>query len=435
MLRREWGVRAIVGVPLIVEAEIRGVMAVASTTDRPLPGDAEERLASFTELLATAYANAEAREVLRRVADEQAALRRVATLVARGTSPDAVFAAVAEEVGTLLAATELALVGRYLPDEWIQYVGAWSAVGDPGWLGARVRLGGQNVSSVVFESGQPGRVDRLDEEPSEVTALAREHGARSSVGAPIVVEGRLWGVIIVASVHEAVLPPGTERELVAFTGLVATAIANAQARTDLTASRARIVSSADDTRRQIVRDLHDGAQQRVVHTILTLELARRAQEADDGEAATALVAEALEHAERTNRELRELVHGILPSVLQRGGLISAVDELVTRMRVPVNLDVTDDRFSADIEANAYFVVAEALTNVAKHSGARHAEVTVRADDGTLYVEVRDDGVGGATPDGTGLRGLGDRVAALGGQLQISSPAGAGTHLTARLPRR
>jgi signal transduction histidine kinase len=308
-------------------------------------------------------------------------------------------------------------------------------VGDPGWLGARVRLGGHNVSTLVFETGQPGRVDHLDEETSAVTALAREHGARSSVGAPIEVEGRLWGLIIVASVHKAVLPPGTERELVAFTGLVATAIANAQARTDLTASRARIVSSADETRRRIVRDLHDGAQQRVVHTILTLELAQHAQQSDDREAATALLAEALEHAQRTNRELRELVHGILPSVLQQGGLIAAVDELVSRMRVAVSLDVTDDRFSPDVEANAYFVIAEALTNVAKHSGARHAEVTARAGDGALYVEVRDDGVGGATPDGAGLRGLGDRVAALGGQLQINSPVGAGTRLAARLPRR
>jgi PAS domain S-box-containing protein len=175
---RAWGVRAIVGVPITVEGELRGVMAVASTTDRPLPGDAGERLASFTALLATAYANAEARDALRRVADEQAALRRVATLIARGTQPDLVFAAVAEEVGTLLPATELALVGRYLPDGAIQYVGAWSAVGDPEWLGARVRLGGQNVSTVVFETGQPGRVDHLDEEPSAVTALAREHGAR-----------------------------------------------------------------------------------------------------------------------------------------------------------------------------------------------------------------------------------------------------------------
>jgi signal transduction histidine kinase len=168
---------------------------------------------------------------------------------------------------------------------------------------------------------------------------------------------------------------------------------------------------------------------------MTLELTRRAQESHDHETATALVGEALEHAQRANSELRDLAHGILPGVLRRGGLIAAVDELVTRMHVPVNLDVTRDRFSADIEANAYFVIAEALTNVAKHSGARRAEVTARADDGALYVEVRDDGVGGATPDGTGLRGLGDRVAALGGQLQINSPVGAGTQLTARLPRQ
>ena len=184
---------------------------------------------------------------------------------------------------------------------------------------------------MVFETGQPGRVDRLDEEPSAVTALAREHGARSSVGAPIEVEGRLWGVIIVASVHEAVLPPGTERELAAFTGLVATAIANAEARADLTASRARIVSSADETRRQIVRDLHDGAQQRVVQTILTLELARRAQEPtiDDAQAAAAGRRSAGARASEPIASCATWCTGILPSRSRNGaGLISAVDELV-----------------------------------------------------------------------------------------------------------
>jgi signal transduction histidine kinase len=217
--------------------------------------------------------------------------------------------------------------------------------------------------------------------------------------------------------------------------VVATAIANAQARTELTASRERIVTSADETRRRIVGDLHDGAQQRLVQTILTLKLARHAEESHDHEAAAAFVAEALENAQHTNRELRELVHGILPSVLQSGGLAAAVHELVRRVRIPIEADLTRDRFSAEIEASAYFVIAEALTNVAKHSGAQRVEVTARAEDGALCVQVRDDGVGGATPDGTGLRGLADRVAAVGGRLEVESPAGAGTHLTARFPRR
>jgi signal transduction histidine kinase len=432
-VRRAWGVRAIVGVPIIVEGELRGAMAVASTTDSPLPPDAEERLASFTELLATAYANAEAREALRRVADEQAALRRVATLVAGGTRPDLVFAAVAEEVGTLLPATDLALVGRYMPDGAIEYVGAWSAFGDAEWLGTRVRLGGQNVSTLVFETRQPGRVDQLDEEASAVTSLARESGARSSAGAPIEVEGRLWGVIIVAATHEAVLPPGIEHELAAFTELIATAIANAEARAELTASRARIVTSADETRRRIVRDLHDGAQNRLVQTLITLQMARRAQDDGDGAQAGQLLDEALDQAERANRELRDLVQGILPSGLARFGLPSAVEELIDRLRIPVTVEVAPDRFRPEIEANAYFLIAEALTNVVKHSGAREATVRVRVEDELVHVEVCDDGIGGARPEGGGLRGLADRIDALGGRLAIDSPRARGTRITATLP--
>jgi signal transduction histidine kinase len=431
--RRAWGVHAIVGVPITVEGEIRGVMAVASTTDNPLPGDAEERLASFTELVATAYANAEAREALRRVADEQAALRRVATLVARGTPPDLVFAAVAEEVGTLLPATELALVGRYMPDESIEYVGAWSAVGETAWLGKRVRLGGNNVSTVVFETGQPGRVDELEQEASAVTALAREHGARSSAGAPIEVEGRLWGVMIVASIHRTVLPPGIERELAAFTELIATAIANAEARAELKASRERLVTSADETRRRIVRDLHDGAQNGLVQTIITLELAVRAQDQDDDAQARQLLGEALGQAQRANREMRDLVEGILPAGLARWGLVAAVEELVERLRVPVTVDVAPGRFRPEIEANAYFLIAEALTNVAKHSNARRATVRVWVANALLHVEVGDDGVGGARPGGGGLRGLADRIDAFGGRLEIDSPPAGGTRIIATLP--
>jgi PAS domain S-box-containing protein len=431
--RRAWGVQAIVGVPITVEGEIRGVMAVASTTDAPLPGDAEERLASFTELVATAYANAEAREALRRVADEQSALRRVATLVARGTPPDLVFAAVAEEVGTLLPATELALVGRYMPDESIEYVGAWSALGETPWLGKRVRLGGHNVSTVVFETRQPGRVDELENEASDVTALAREHGARSSAGAPIEVEGRLWGVMIVASIHETVLPPGIERELAAFTELIATAIANAEARAELTASRARLVTSADETRRRIVRDLHDGAQSGLVQTIITLELALRAQDQDDDAQARQLLEEALAQAQRANREMRDLVQGILPAGLARWGLVAAVEELIERLRVPVTVDVAPGRFRPEIEANAYFLIAEALTNVAKHSNAGRATVSVWVEEALLHVEVGDDGVGGARPEGGGLRGLADRIDAFGGRLEVDSPRAGGTRIIATLP--
>jgi signal transduction histidine kinase len=190
--------------------------------------------------------------------------------------------------------------------------------------------------------------------------------------------------------------------------------------------------AGDDARRRVVRDLHDGAQQRLVHTIVTLKLAQRALERDDGRAES-LVAEALGHAAKGNAELRELAHGMLPSILTRGGLRAGLDELVSRVDLPVTVDITSERFPAGIEASAYFAVAEALTNVVKHSQAQSAEVRAVAGDGVLKVEVRDDGIGGADPNGTGLVGIDDRMAAIGGSLRIESPAGGGTLLAAVLP--
>jgi signal transduction histidine kinase len=184
----------------------------------------------------------------------------------------------------------------------------------------------------------------------------------------------------------------------------------------------------------VVRDLHDGAQQRLVHTVVTLKLADRALE-NQGEGAPALVTEALQHAEEATAELRELAHGILPSVLTRGGLRAGVDALASRMPVPVEVAVSADRLPSEVEATAYFVVAEALTNVAKHSHAQHAAVTARVEDGTLEVRVRDDGVGGAQPDGSGLLGLGDRLAVLEGSLRVESPHQGGTVVAAAIPFR
>jgi signal transduction histidine kinase len=213
---------------------------------------------------------------------------------------------------------------------------------------------------------------------------------------------------------------------------VATAIANAAARTEVAASRARIVAAADEERRRVVRDLHDGAQQRLVHTVITLKLAHRAMQNDE-EDARALVTEALDHAERATDELRELAHGILPAVLTQGGLRPGVDALALRMPVPVENAVSAGRLPAAVEATAYFVVAEALTNVAKHARAAHAAVTARIADGALVVQVRDDGVGGARPDGSGLLGLRDRLAVLDGRLRVESPAEGGTLVAAEIP--
>jgi signal transduction histidine kinase len=203
-------------------------------------------------------------------------------------------------------------------------------------------------------------------------------------------------------------------------------------RAELAASRARIVAAADAERRRVVRDLHDGAQQRLVHTVITLQLARQALE-NEADAAPVLVTQALEHAERATVELRELSHGILPSVLTHGGLRAGVQELASRMPLPVTNRVSVDRLPAAVEATAYFVVAEALTNVAKHAQAGHAEVMARIEDGALAVHVRDDGVGGAKPYGSGLVGLADRLAALDGRLRIESPAEGGTLIAAAIP--
>jgi signal transduction histidine kinase len=400
----------------------------AANPRAPLPAHIEDRLAEFTELVATAISNTESRAGLERLAEEQAALRRVATLVARGTPPEQVFAAVANEVEQLLSA-DLANVCRYEPDGTVTLV-ASAAYLFP--IGSRWPLtGGRNLATLVSETRRPARLDDYADATGPLAEGIREVGIRSALGTPIIVEGRLWGLMVAGSRQKQPLPPDTEARLASFTELVATAIANAEARTELAASRARIVAAADQERRRVVRDLHDGAQQRLVHTVITLKLARRAMQNGD-EDASAQLTEALDHAERATAELRELAHGILPAVLTGGGLRSGVDALASRMAVPVEIDVSVGRLPAAVEATAYFVVAEALTNVAKHSRAAHAAVTARADE-ALEVEVRDDGVGGARPDGSGLMGLRDRLAVLDGRLRVESPVDGGTLVVAEIP--
>jgi signal transduction histidine kinase len=228
-------------------------------------------------------------------------------------------------------------------------------------------------------------------------------------------------------------PPAIEDRIAEFTELVATAIANADSRAELTASRARVIATADETRRQIERDLHDGAQQRLVDTIISLKLASRAIGNDDGPGAE-LVKEAFHHAEHANAQLRELVHGILPAALRRGGLRAGVRALVSRVPLPVSADVTAERFPSALEATAYFILAEALTNVTKHAAAGSAHVKASVDGDVLHLEVRDDGVGGARVNGSsGLLGLRDRAEAMNGKLRVESPPGGGTVVAATLP--
>ena len=431
---RERAMRAAVGAPISVAGRLWGVMSVASRREGPLPADTEARLAGFTELVATAIANAQARLELRDFAGEQAALRRVAILVARGTPPEEVFATVTAEAGRVLAA-DITVLNRYDPDGTQTVLGVWSRTGTlPVTVGTRTRLDGRNVSTLVFDTGRPARIDDYTDSTGPVGKVAREAGIRASIGVPISVGGRLWGNLIVASGR--MLPPtDTEARLVAFTELVATALANAEAQAALTASRARIVAAADTARRHIERDLHDGAQQRLVS--LALRLRSRVQAAVPP-GATELHAELDEVADELTGvldELREFARGIHPATLAEGGLRPALRALARRSAVPVSLNVeVDGRLPEPIELAAYYAVAEALTNTAKHADASVVDVHVESGQGVLLVQVHDDGRGGAAlTGGSGLAGLTDRVEALGGRLSLHSPPGAGTTVEIVLP--
>jgi PAS domain S-box-containing protein len=377
----------------------------------------------------------DSRDELRVLAAEQSALRRVATLVASEASPAEVFAAVAEEVGRLLRVEGTTLL-RYEPGGTATLV---ACRGEPAALfpiGTNMTFERENmegnVISRVLQTGRPARIDEFAKAPGAAAANARTVGIRSAVATPIVVDGRLWGTMCALSRQDEPLPADTEARMGQFTELAATAISNIEARSDLAASRARIVAAADDERRRVVRDLHDGAQQRLVQTVITLKLVRRALRVKE-EAVPGLVTEALDHAQRANVELRELAHGILPAVLTDGGLHAGVEALASRMPLPVKNDVSVGRLPSPVEATAYFVVSEALTNVAKHARAGQAEVTARIEEGRLAVRVRDDGVGGARPDGSGLVGLADRLAALNGELRVENRADGGTLIAAAIP--
>jgi len=426
---RAGGVRSSVAAPIIVEGRVWGLIGISSIREEPPPADTEARLASFTELVATAIANAESRARLARLAGEQEALRRVATLVARGVPPEGVFASVSEEVARLFL-TDGAHLSRFDSDGMYTVLASGGKPLLP--IGSRWPIGGKNPTTTIFETGRPARIDNYDTTATgELADHIREVGVRSAVATPVIVEGHVWGVVGVGSNRDA-LAPDTEERLAAFTELVATAIANADSRNQLTASRARLVTEAHEARRRVVRDLHDGAQQGLVHTIIALKLARRALDQGQPDLAP-LMSEALQYAETANDDLRELVHGILPSVLTREGLRAGVDELAARMSIPVQIDIGVPRLPPVIEATAYFVAAEALTNVVKHARAERAKVSAFVKDTTLFVEVRDDGVGGADPRGPGMAGLSDRVTALNGRLTVESPSQGGTILAATLP--
>ena len=377
--------------------------------------------------LAVSLDNTQLYADFRRIAEEQAALRRVATLVAQGAAPAAVFDAVAEEVKQLLAADNVDLI-RFEVGAEVTIVAQRGLHAPRGPAGSRISDEDESLTARVRRTGRPARTENDEIGQGELAELVGTSGARVAVGAPIVVEGALWGLIAASWSGEQSPPFDTEDRMAQFAQMIATAIANADSRDQLTASRARLVTEADEARRRVVRDLHDGAQQRLVHTIITLQLAQRALRADDGKAES-LIGQALEHARQGQTELRDLSHGILPSVLTDGGLHAAIHSLVARLDLPADVDIPRKRFPAEIEASAYFIVAEALTNVVKHSYATCSEVRATVRDGTLHVTVRDDGTGGADAGGHGLVGMNDRITALGGRFELDSPAAGGTSIT------
>ena len=385
------------------------------------------------QLASTARRRAEASErEASALAAEQAALRRVATLVAKETSPGEVFALITQEVALLLDIDAASLI-RFESDRTATVVAAWNRYGELLPVDTRVDLSGESVTATVLRTGRPARLDDYEGARGDFAATLRELGVRSSVGSPVMVGGHLWGVMLGTSTTEP-MPAGAELRLDEFTELAGTAVANAEARGELTASRARIVTSGDEARRRIERDLHDGVQQRLVSLALDARRVEGLAEVEHADLA-AEVSSLREGLAETVGELRNVSHGIHPAILSEGGLRPALATLARRSAIPVELNIrVTSRFSEPVEVCVYYVVSEALTNAIKHARATFVVVVLDEHAGYLWLEVRDDGVGGLDARrGSGLIGLSDRVNALGGTFEVSSPMGDGTSLTVSIP--
>ena len=435
------GIHSVVGVPLVVDGRLWGAAIVGSRRPEPMPPDTEARIADFADLVATAIANAAnradlkaSRDELAVLAEQQAALRRVATLVARGVSPSEILSVVADEMAQCLHVVASA-VHRYEADGTATLVAihAPPRMKKKPVVGERHSLEGDNLEARVLHTGRVARIDNHDSAAGPTAARLREMGVRSAVGVPIVVGARLWGMAAVASGTAEPLPADTEARVGDFADLVATAIANAATRAELVASRARIVAAGDEARRRLERDLHDGAQQRLVSLGLQLRLAEKLipPQRNDLKERLSQIVSGLTGVEE---DLQEFSRGIHPAMLSRG-LGSAIGTLALRSAVPVTVDVAiDQRLPESAEVAAYYVVSEALTNAAKHAQASEVNVSARAEDGNLDLVIQDDGVGGAdSHKGSGLIGLMDRVEAVGGRLEITSQVGSGTSLHVEIP--
>ncbi|MET7422047.1 DUF4118 domain-containing protein [Dactylosporangium sp. NPDC005555] len=370
------------------------------------------------------------REEATSLAAAQAGLRRVATLVARGAEPTDVFDAVTKELGRVLGRGFPVVLIRYEPDGTAARVTGRSEPTDID----RVPVEDESLVAVVFRTGRAARMSSYAHAAGANAAIARSVGARSGVGVPVLVEGRIWGVAIVVSTGPEQPPPDAERRMADFTELVANAIANAESRAQLVASRARIVAAMDDARRRLERDLHDGAQQRLVSLGLELRVAQAGLPPGTDDVRQQL-GQAVEGLTAVSHDLQELSRGIHPAIVSQGGLGPAARTLARRSGLPVDLRLdVDRRLPERIEVAAYYIISEALTNAAKYAQANSVHVHLETDEARLRLTVRDNGVGGAYREGgSGLLGLQDRVETLGGTFNVLSPPGRGTTLHAELP--
>jgi signal transduction histidine kinase len=402
-------------------------IAVSALTSLVLAAETSERTRAGVALSASEASQ-------RALADEQAALRRVATLVASGVPPSRVFGQVTEEVARLLALPG-ANVMRYDGARTATVVGGWSEDGALTLaIGSTFDLDGDTVVARVLRSGEPQRVDRYEDRRGDLAETMQRSGYRAAVAAPVTVDGQLWGALAAGTRSDEPLPGGVEQRLCDFAELVAQALANADAHEQLAASRARIVEAGDAERRRLERNLHDGAQQRLVALAIDLTLIGAKLE-DDPPAARTTLTLAQDELQRALDELRELARGIHPAVLTDRGLGPALEGLVKRAPVPVKItELPQERLAIPVEAAAYYMVAEAITNVAKYAHASHVTVSVHSTRECATVIVADDGVGGAdAAHGTGLRGLADRIEALEGRFSLDSPSERGTRVSAEIP--
>jgi PAS domain S-box-containing protein len=398
--------------------------------------DITERESAASELWALQGELHDRLEELSRLAAEQAALRRVATLVASEPAPEAVFQAVTEEASRLLGAESGLLLCYDEAHSTGTVVGRYSELESSAFLlGTVLPVDGDSLTSTVAQSRQAGRIDSYEGVSGEIARRVRESRYHSVVAAPVVVGGRVWGLLVAATQRPEPLPQAAEKRLESFAELVALALGSADARNELAASRTRIVEAGDAARRRLERDLHDGAQQRLVAVSLQMSLARARMRTDPA-AAAEILDEAGKELAQGLEQLRELARGIHPALLTDRGLQPALAALSSRAPFAVGLDVPAERYPHGVEVAIYYLVSEALTNAAKYADPSAVSVTVERTDGGLVAGISDDGRGGADPDGgTGLRGLADRVEALGGRLHIDSPPGRGTRIRAELPLR